>query len=153
MPPANFNPNNPYTYASVANQKPSFWRRKSAKIGILAILVVIVVIVLIVFTSKSSNTSAQQFLSDVLDGQATNTYQLANIDLRNSTSLSSWKTDVQTIDKICIGKIALTSDTQKSTTAKVLFNTGNSKAVTCHIEIDLVQNSGKWQVSSLIASV
>jgi len=153
MPPVDFNPNNPYVYTSVANQKPSFWRRKSTKIGIPIILVIVLAIVLIIFTNKSPNTTAEQFLENVLSGQATKTYQLANIDLRNSTTLSSWKTDVQSIDKICVGKISLTSDTQKSTTAQVLFTTVNSKVITCHLEIDLLQSSGKWQVNSLIVSV
>jgi hypothetical protein len=151
MPPTNSYQNPSYVYSPEPVTTTSFWKRKPVKISIiLTIIVVIVAIILLILgQSKSPQNIAKQFANETLSGRATEAYKLTSTNFQTLSSMSSWRTDVQSIDSACSGTISLTANTISSKIAEEVIRTNSSSNGSCLLKVSLVYESSKWQVNSM----
>lgn len=151
MPPTNFYPNPSNPYSPIPTTTISFWKRRSVKIGILlgVLIVVIAVILLILGRIESPKNVAEQFVNETLNAQITESYQLTSSNFQTLTSLSSWKTDVQSVNSDCNGTSQVVMGSVNSKNAEEVIKTMGTSDGSCQLKIGLVLESRKWKVNSM----
>jgi hypothetical protein len=154
MPPITPYPNQPNTSNLNLNQTPSFWKQKWVRIVLIftLLIIVLIVIIIVIQQNKTPQAISKQFLGDVLAGKTAQSYQLTSANFRTSTSLSTWTNDAQSIASECTGKITPIYTSQKSQTAEDEFTSKESTGGICHININLIHGSNKWQVNSVVSN-